>query len=864
MKTTITLTLAFVYLFGNAQSPSFLTARDTIPQTDSLISALKVEVAEQLPVISLDEADPDEASSTTVSSVLAAGRNPFLAAAAFNFSPMRFRLRGYSNGDAVYLNGADFTGLDNGVPSFALWSGLTNIMRVRQNAYGLEAADFTPGKPGLNTNIDMRAGAQWPQTQAGYAASNRNYRHRFLLTHGSGFNRKGWAYSYMLSTRYAKEGYVPGTFYRSLSYYAAVDKRTNSRNVFSAIVFGAPTESGRQAASVQEAMDLAGTRFYNPSWGYQNGKQRNAAVTTTFQPVFMVVYEHRPNTKTSWMTTLAYVSGKRKLSGFDWYNAPDPRPDYYRYLPGYYASTQPAAAESLRALLSGTPGLLQVNWDRLYEVNRANRVTIRNAAGVPGNDVVGKRSLYIIANRVTDLRRYLGSSVYNTKLSNEIGLAAGLSYQFQENRQYQEVKDLLDGDFWLNVNQFAERDFPNDPGSAQNDLDHPDQLKKAGEQYGYHYQMIMSRLMAWVQLAITWSRVDLFFGASAAGAQCYRYGLNRNGLFPENSYGPSVHQRFISPGLKLGGTYKLNGRNYFFLNSGFFRTPPLFDNVFVSPRTRNTMQEDLLKSEKTWLAEAGYKLNGPRLKIGLTGYYTRIKDAYDVMTFYHDQYRNFVNYALSGINTVYFGGELGAEIRLGPALSFNGAVSTGRYYYDSRPNAVVTADNSAVVLAEQLVYLKNFRVPSTPQDAYSAGFFYRSPQYWFISLTGNYFDNAWLSINPIRRTIAAIGDADPASPGIQELIDQMTVQEKFPAQFTLDLFAGWSKRLPRSFNIHKKPMYLVLSIGVNNLLNNTKIRSGGFEQLRFDMEDKDTSRFPPKYYYAYGLNYYASIMFRFK
>ncbi|MGJ7031147.1 TonB-dependent receptor [Niabella hirudinis] len=864
MKSTVTLTLAFMYLSANAQSLSSVPGRDTLPGTDSLVNDLKADAEAQLPVILLDESDLYEGNSAPVSSVLSAGRNPFLAAAAFSFSPLRFRLRGYNNGDAVYLNGAGFISLDNGSTPFGQWSGLTNIMRARQNAYGLEAADFAFGKPGLNTNIDLRAGAQWVQTQVGYAASNRSYRHRFLLTHGSGFNKKGWAHSYMLSTRYSAEGYVPGTYYRSLSYYAAIDKRINTRNVFSLIAFGAPTENGRQTASVQEAMDLAGTVFYNPAWGYQNGKKRTAAATTTFQPVFMAVHERRPHAQTSWTTTLAYIFGKRKLSGFDWYNAPDPRPDYYRYLPGYYAVTQPATAASLRALLSGNPDLLQVNWNRLYEVNRANWVTMRNVSGLPGNDVGGKRSLYILSNRVSDLRRYLINSMYATKLRGGLALAAGISYQYQDNVYYQEVEDLLGGDFWVNVNQYAERDFPNDPGPAQYDLDHPDQLKKEGEPYGYHYRMIAGRATAWGQLRASLNRVDLFFGANAVQTQFYRQGLNRNGLFPGNSYGPSTHQQFMNPGFKTGGTYKLNGRNYFFVNGGFFRTPPFFDNVFISPRTRNTLQEGPLKSETTWSAETGYKLNSPRFKIGLTGYYTQIKDAYDVMSFYHDQYRNFVNYALSGIHTVHFGGEIGAEIKLNTALSFNGAASVGRYYYNSRPYAVVTADNNAEVLAEQVVYLKNFRVPATPQNACSAGFFFRSPQYWFISLTANYFDNAWLSINPIRRTFAAIGDADPALDGIGELIDQMIKQEKLPASFTLDFFGGWSKRLPRRYTVHKQPVYLVFSIGVNNVLNNTAIRSGGFEQLRFDMEDKDASRFPPKYYYALGLNYYASIMLRFK
>jgi hypothetical protein len=50
---------------------------------------------------------------------------------------------------------------------------------------------------------------------------------------------------------------------------------------------------------------------------------------------------------------------------------------------------------------------------------------------------------------------------------------------------------------------------------------------------------------------------------------------------------------------------------------------------------------------------------------------------------------------------------------------------------------------------------------------------------------------------------------------------------------------------------------------VNNILNNQEVVSGGFEQLRFDFTGKDTERFPPRRFYAYGINFFASIGLRF-
>ena len=48
---------------------------------------------------------------------------------------------------------------------------------------------------------------------------------------------------------------------------------------------GAPTERGAQQASTQEAYDLVGNNYYNPNWGYQDGKMRNARVRNSHEPI---------------------------------------------------------------------------------------------------------------------------------------------------------------------------------------------------------------------------------------------------------------------------------------------------------------------------------------------------------------------------------------------------------------------------------------------------------------------------------------------------------------------------------------------------------------------------------------------------
>ena len=142
------------------------------------------------------------------------------------------------------------------------------------------------------------------------------------------------------------------------------------------------------------------------------------------------------------------------------------------------------------------------------------------------------------------------------------------------------------------------------------------------------------------------------------------------------------------------------------------------------------------------------------------------------------------------------------------------------------------------------------------------GLSYRSPKFWFVSLTASYFDNMWLDFNPLRRTYQAVDGLDLSKPADVDLREKILAQTKLDAQYTVDFFGGWSWKLPRSFGF-KRNTFLVFNVGVNNILNNQNIVSGGFEQLRFDFDEKNVNKFPPRLFYAYGLNYFGSITLRF-
>ncbi|MDA3614794.1 TonB-dependent receptor [Polluticaenibacter yanchengensis] len=834
---------------------AFSQTDTTKTRKDSLFNELKENLLDNIPTVTLDDNDFGDGGGQNISSALSAGRDPYFNAATFNWSASRFRIRGYNNEEfSTYMNGIPMDNLDNGFTPYGLWGGLNDVMRNRDVSFGLKPTTFAFGDIGSATNIDVRASKQRAQTSVSYAASNRNYNNRIMFTHSTGLSKRGWAFSLSGSRRWAGEGYVPGTYYDGWGWFAAIDKKINSRHLLSLTAFGAPTENGRQGGAVQEMMDIAGTNYYNPNWGWQNGKKRNASIGRTNQPVFLLNHEFRINNNTTLNTGVAYSFGERSVTALDWYNSADPRPDYYRYLPSYYKA-DPGLESQIREELVNNENLRQVNWDRLYDVNNANVRTVRNP---DGTQVTGKRSLYIQERRITNTNRFNFNSTINTRLSNNVEFTGGIQFQKQDNHYYKRVEDLLGGDFYLNLNQFAERQFPSDNVANRWDLNDQKIVLGVGDKYGYDYNINLTKGAAFAQGVYKLNKVDIFVAGQLSHTQFYREGNNLVGLFQNNSYGKSKTMRFTNFMIKSGLTYKLNGRNYLYANAAVGNRAPFFENVFLATRTRNSIQPEV-QSENIQTVEGGFLHNSPNLRIRLGGFFTQFQNGMDVMTFYHDGYQNFVNYALSGINKQHYGAEIGVEYKLTQTLTVNASAHLSRYLYTSRQKALITSDNVDTIIGRATIYSDGFRVPSTPQEAYSVGLSYRSPKYWFVNLTASYFDNSWLSFNPVRRTTDAVDAIDKNS----ELYKSIVNQQKFDGQYTVDFFGGYSWLMPRKLSVANKRTYLVFNVGVNNLLNNKKIISGGFEQLRFDELGKDVNKFPPRYFYAYGANFFASVTFRF-
>lgn len=835
------------------------TSQTTInQQTDSALVDDQRFNQESIPTLTISDDELKDQGTQNVSSSLGASRDAFSSAASFVFSSARFKIRGYDQENfTTYMNGIPVNYLDDGAGAWSLWGGLNSVTRNREGSIGIDPTTFGFGGIGGSSSIDSRASKQRKQLEVSYAATNRTYRNRLMASYSSGIIKKGWAISAAFSRRWAAQGYVPGTFYDGYSYFLSVEKYFGNNHSLSLTAFGAPTRTGKSGAATQEMFNLAGTHYYNPDWGYQDGKVRNANVGYTHQPLFILAHEWKIDNKSSLYTSAGFTFGIKSSTALDWNNAPDPRPDYYRYLPSYIedSATMAVAEKAIR----DDQSLIQINWNNLYDANYQSFETVDSIDGIPGNTLSGKRARYIVENRIESQKRFNLASTYNKNVNDHISVSAGITYQMQITEFYKKVEDLLGADFYVDVNQFAIRDFPDSFSYAQNDLNHPNRILKEGDKFGYDYVANIHRAGAWGQGVFRFNKVDFFFGTELSFTSFWRDGKTKNGLFPNNSFGKSEVQNFFNYAFKGGVTYKANGRNYLYANAEYMTRAPYFENAFVSPRTRNEVANNL-QSEQVYSVEGGYKYTSPRFKFRATMYYTQFNNQTNTITYYHGDLRTLVNYTLTGINTRHWGGELGAELKVYKGFSVSAAASMGRYTYISRPNATITQDNNQTVVNNETVYAKGFNVGGTPQLAYTFGISYRDPKFWFVNVNFNYYDWMWLSFSPARRTEAAVDLLEPGTEAYNNIFNQ----ERLKGQFMMDISVGYSWLLNNQFKSLKKRHYLVFNATVNNVTNNKNMITGGYEQLRFDYLKKDPNTFPSKYYYAYGATYFVSVAYRFQ
>lgn len=826
----------------------------------------------------------DNGATDNISGLLQASRDIFLSAAAFDFSATFFRPRGLDNSDGkVLVNGIEMNKLLTGRPQWANWGGLNDVQRNQEFTMGFSANDYSFGDLAGTTNMIMRASKYRKGGRVSYASANRSYEGRVMASYSSGLLDGGWSYTVLGSRRFGNEGYVDGTLYDANSFFIAVEKQIGENHSLNFTSIYAQNRRGRSTAITEEVFNLRGND-YNPFWGDLNGEIRNSRIRRINEPILMLNHFWDISDKTSLNTNVSYQFGElgdtridnggTRLFTFNGQNsyiggANNPDPTYYQRLPSYFLrDPNPTAFDYEQAYLARekfqNDG--QLDWNALYSANAT--------VGAQGGN-----SIYAIQEDRVDDKDFTVNTIFDSEISGNININGNLSYKRLKSENFANLKDLLGGSGFLDVDFFAEETDPNSidgllESIAQSDRRNPNRIVQEGDRYKYNFEMDASVISGFAQGKFNYRKVDFYAAGSVSQTSYQRNGLYENGNFPgARSFGQSEKLEFSNYGVKGGLTYKISGRHLLDLNASYQTKAPVIRNSFNNARQNNDVVTGL-ESENVQSMDVSYIFRSPIVKARLTGYYSDFKNGTDIGFYFTEDIAGrgfntgdaFVQEVTTNIETRNVGVEFGIEAQVTSTIKLKAAGSVGQSLFTNDPNLYLTSDDfeGQLTFGDGTAKLTDYHVAGGPERALQLGFEYRDPDFWNFGLTTNFFSNAYIDVSNLARSANFSTDFDgqPIVGYDEDIARGLLKQEQFDDYMLVNVTGGKSWRVDSYF--------IGFFATINNVLDK-EFKTGGFEQSRlpkYGRLQEDQTRetgpvFGSRYFYGNGTTYYLNVYVRF-
>lgn len=805
--------------------------------------------------------EDDDMSSNV--SIINSNSNIYASEVGYLFSPMRFRYRAFDQKyNDIYINGTPINDMESGQFRYSWVGGLNQQTRNMESALPFESNNFSmPGMGGSN-NYNFRPASMPVGHRFTLSGANRSYTLRGMYTFNSGLNSKGWAFSANVTYRWANEGYVEGTFYNSLSYFLGVQKVFgDGSHSLSLVTWGNPTERASQGAGTDEMYWLANDRYYNPYWGYQNGKKRNSRVVHDYSPTALLTWDWKIDDETKLTTSLLGKYTMYESTKLNYNNSDNPHPNYWKNMPSSYYDvwdetnttyrTPQALADWNRAydFWTSSKANRQINWDRLYYANQ-------------GAAAQGQDAMYYIQAKHNDALTLTFASTLNKQLGKDKQWNLGIVAATNKGMHYQTMEDLLGATTYHNINTYALGTYDRNSDEIQYDLNHRDAVVGVGDKFGYDYNLLVNNAKIWSSYTENFGILHYTFAAKLGYTSMQRDGKMRNGLAANNSYGKSKTAEFIDGGFKFNSSLNLGGGNTLTFGIGYEHRAPQARTAFASPEINNDFVTDL-KNERIFSTELGYQFENAWLHANLNAYYSHMNHVTDWQNYYFDDINSFSYVSLTGIKKEYYGLEAGLRFKVTSAFDINllGTISDAKI----RNNSHVRYMNStSAEYTDEIVYNKGMRDSGTPLTAASLGLSYHSGG-WYIDLNCNYYDRIYLSYSPSYRYASTLDAREAAKKySVYDNDDNIKASALEQAQghggFMLDGSIGRSIYLKRGM--------LSINLMVTNILNNRNLCTGGYEQSRSNYTSSGNLRGynfakNPMKFYAYGTNGMLNITYRF-
>ncbi|MGY6649339.1 TonB-dependent receptor [Wenyingzhuangia sp. IMCC45574] len=645
----------------------------------------------------------------------------FTTRAGGGFGDGEITMRGFNSENvAVVINGVPVNAAKDGRVFWSNWAGIGNVTASTQTQRGLGASKLAVPSIGGTINIITQSTEAEQGGRFEYGIGNDGYQ-KYGLKLSTGMMENGFAAT-VYADKITGDGYVDGTHFDAMSYFASISKKINDDHKLSFFVTGAPQRHNQRfdMISINEFRESERGIKTNRNWGYRNGQEFGFSSNFFHKPIASLNYFWKISDAAKLSTTVYYSKGDGGVSFEEGNDSGKLDTAEYR-LGGKYAP---------------------IDADKVVQENKENV----------------ESSIYI-QTRTNDHTWGGGLINLNYELNDELDLTAGIDYRYTKVSSGKELTDLLGGEYILDLD-----------GNVNN----LNNLVKVGEKYDFYSTAFNTTYGGFAQLEYDHEDITAFVAANVSNTV-----YAREDHFAKLDSDPNQKTdniNFIGFGAKGGINYRLDNYNNVFFNGGYFERAPFYNAIW--PTNNNDQTNSDAENQKIFSLELGYGLRTDKFTANINVYRTAWNDRTETetRTIPNSGGEDTVIFAnILGVNALHQGVEFDFEYRPFSRLTVKGALSVGDWTWQDDVTATITDQDNNVIGSEIKILIKDLPVGRSAQTTAALGASYDLTEDTKIFIDANYADRFYADFDPSGRTQEG---KDPWKVPAYTLVD-LSLQHKF-------------------------------------------------------------------------------------
>ena len=647
----------------------------------------------------------------------------YVAGQSSGFGDSRISVRGFEQDNTAFLlNGQPINGMEDGKMYWSNWSGMSDIASAIQIQRGLGSSKLAISSVGGTVNFVTKA---TDRRQGGFISTgvaNNDY-FKSTVGYSSGMTESGWGVSAML-THWQGDGYNLGTSGEGQNYFVSVGFKANDNHNFNFLITGAP-QTHDQNFSKNISTYLERGRKYNDNYGYYNGQFLTERTNYYHKPVANLNWDWNINDNSS-LSTVLYASWGRGGGT------------------GNYGRSSGRVRDAETGL---------IDFDAIAANNRGKgEGSFANGA-------------YLLRASANNHNWYGIVSNFETALSENVTLNAGLDLRTYYGTHYRQVVDFIGLDSWKedvnlrgadhqrnsanNVIRNIDKSYSIDPWYATfNSADE-------NQRINYDYSETINYGGAFTQVEYANDVLSAFFQGSVSSQTHQRE--DRYDYTSEFKDAEKVDN--IGYNLKAGGSFLLNEDNSLYVNAGYYSRQPYHDNIYLN---FTNQVNPLTQNEKVLGLEAGYAFKSQFFTANLNLYRTSWKDRVTSSSRVLTRDTEIGGAVIpegtqvfttnEGVEQLHSGVELDLVAKLGDRLKLKGFTSIGDWKYVG--DAVTTTrDDNRLVLDVEAEDVDGGKVGDAAQFTAGLGLDFEILERFSIDADYRMYDKLYSNVGAVKENL---------------------------------------------------------------------------------------------------------------